>query len=320
MELFNLKKDTVEEVSLKPFKLEKEIQDLVEKNTETFFQLEFICSELTVGKFRIDTLCFDRENNSFVIIEYKKGSSYSVIDQGFTYLQLMLNSKSDFLLTLSQHLNKVLHLKDIDWSQSRILFISQSFNSYQKDSVNFKNLPFELLEIKRFTNNTIVFNKHISSSKESIESLSNSKNKNLISSVSKEVKTKDESEHLSKSNKEIKDKWDTLKNRISELIDVDIVSKNNYINWVYSSKNLCYFIFRKNSISLELVRGTISPDGTKSRNFFNIDDPKGISKESSWEWKSGSKGNIYKITINIETDIDYIMFLIKQKYNNLQGN
>ena len=125
---------------------------------------------------------------------------------------------------------------------------------------------------------------------------------------------------MSKCSEEIVEKWVSLKNRISELIDVDIVSKNNYINWVYSSKNLCYFIFRKNSISLELGRGTISPDGTKSRNFFNIDDPKKISKESGWEWKSGSKGKIYKIPINKETDLDYIMFLIKQKYNNLQGN
>ena len=34
MELFNLKNDKVEEVELKPFKLEKDIQSLVEKNTE----------------------------------------------------------------------------------------------------------------------------------------------------------------------------------------------------------------------------------------------------------------------------------------------
>ena len=36
MEVFNLKNDKVEEVELKPFKLERDIQNLVEKNTETF--------------------------------------------------------------------------------------------------------------------------------------------------------------------------------------------------------------------------------------------------------------------------------------------
>ena len=49
MEVFNLKNDKVEEVELRPFKLERDIQNLVEKNTETFFGLEFIYSELTVG-------------------------------------------------------------------------------------------------------------------------------------------------------------------------------------------------------------------------------------------------------------------------------
>ena len=70
------------------------------------------------------------------------------------------------------------------------------------------------------------------------------------------------------------DKWNLLKNKIVELDDVEIVSKNNYINWVYLNKNLCYFIFRKNSIVLELGRGNVNPDGSKSKNYFDIDDPK----------------------------------------------
>ena len=75
MELYNLKKESLEEVNLIPFKLEKDIQSLVEKNTETIFHLEFIETEFKVENYRIDTLCFDEENNSFVIIEYKKGNS-----------------------------------------------------------------------------------------------------------------------------------------------------------------------------------------------------------------------------------------------------
>ena len=165
MELYNLNKDNLEEVSLVPFKLEKDIQALVEKNTESIFEFEFIETEFRVEKYRIDTLCFDPENNSFVIIEYKKGNSYSVIDQGYTYLQLLLNNKSDFVLVLSHHLNKVLKIENINWSGSKILFVSQSYNSYQKDSVNFKNLPFELWEIKRYSNESVLFNKHTSSSK-----------------------------------------------------------------------------------------------------------------------------------------------------------
>ena len=47
---------------------------------------------------------------------------------------------------------------------------------------------------------------------------------------------------------------------------------------------------------------------------------KEISREGSWEWKSGTKGTIYKIPMTKNSDIDYLMFLIKQKYNNLSKN
>jgi predicted transport protein len=316
MILYDNKKGVLKDVDIKPFKKEIEIQRLVEENCETIFQLDFIITELTVGNYRVDSLCFDHENNSFVIIEYKKGNSYSVIDQGYTYLQLLLNNKSDFVLVLSHHLNKVLKIENINWSGSKILFVSQSYNSYQKDSVNFKNLPFELWEIKRYSNESVLFNKHTSSSKESIDSLSNISSKSLVSNVSKEVRVVDEDVHIGKCDEDLKILWDDLKSRMDDLEGVDLIVKNNYINWVYLGKNICYFIFRKSSIVLELVRGTVNPDGSKSKNYFNIDDPKKISKESSWTWKSGTKGTIYKIPIKKNSDIDYLMFLIKQKYKN----
>jgi predicted transport protein len=219
-------------------------------------------------------------------------------------------------LVLSHHLNKVLKIENINWSGSKILFVSQSYNSYQKDSVNFKNLPFELWEIKRYSNESVLFNKHTSSSKESIDSLSNISSKSLVSNVSKEVRVVDEDVHIGKCDEDLKILWDDLKSRMDDLEGVDLIVKNNYINWVYLGKNICYFIFRKSSIVLELGRGNVNPDGSKSKNYFNIDDPKKISKESSWTWKSGTKGTIYKIPIKKNSDIDYLMFLIKQKYKN----
>jgi predicted transport protein len=316
MILFNDKKGSLNEVEIKPFQKELEIQKLVEENTETIFQLDFITTEFTVGDYRVDSLCFDQENNSFVIIEYKKGNSYSVIDQGYTYLQLLLNNKSDFVLVLSQYLNKVLKINEINWTGSKIIFVSQSFNSYQKDSVNFKNLPFELWEIKRYSNNSVIFNKHTSTSKESIDSLSSNSNKSLVSNVNKEVKVVDEEVHLNKTSSELQEVWEELKNRINELEGVELIVKNNYINWVYLGKNICYFLFRKSSIELEIGRGNVNTDGSKSKNYFNIDDPKKISKEYSWTWKNGVQGTIYKISIKKNSDIDYLMFLIKQKYKN----
>jgi predicted transport protein len=53
-------------------------------------------------------------------------------------------------------------------------------------------------------------------------------------------------------------------------------------------------------------------------NNFNLDDPKGISEEGSWEWKSGTKGTMYKVKFDKNVNLDYIMFLIKQKYDSLK--
>ena len=87
MKLFNINNETLEEVDGVPFPLEKDIQKIIEQNVSTIFGLTFIQSELSVDKYRIDTLCYDGENNSFVRIEFKKGSSFSDLDQGFTYYQ-----------------------------------------------------------------------------------------------------------------------------------------------------------------------------------------------------------------------------------------
>jgi predicted transport protein len=315
MKLYSVKKEIIEPMEAKPFLLEKDIQKLVEKNTEALFQLEFVTTELAVGNYRIDTLCFDTENNSFVIIEYKKGKSYSVIDQGYTYLQLLLNNKSDFLLERSLQLNKVLTKEDVDWTQTRIIFVSPSFNSYQKDSVNFKNLPFELYEIKRFKGDIIVLNKHQISSKESIDSISTKTSNSIISSVNKEVKVYDEELHISKMSEQFNERWIELKERLLNLEDVELSSKKMYISLRIKNKAIAYLNFRKNSIAIEIPRGNLNTDGTKSKNYFTLEDPKRISKERSWEWKSGTQGNVYLINFDQKADLDYTMFLIKQKYN-----
>ena len=319
MNIFNINKNEAIAINQKPFKLESEIQQLVESNTEEFFQLEFIKSEVKVGNYRIDTLCFDNDTNSFVIIEYKKGSSYSVIDQGYTYLQLLLNNKAEFLLLFSEHLNKVIKTNEIDWSQSRIIFISQSFNNYQKDSMNFKNLPFELWEINKYSNDLLILDKHQPTSNESIDNLANISQNNLIQDVNKEVKVYEESFHSDKLNSAMKVKWQELRSRLVEIENIGVKVTRSYIKFEFNGKGLCYCGFKKDSMNINMIRGNIKTDGSLSKNYFNLDDPKQIAKEASWEWKSGVKGTEYKIPFNKNSDIDYFIFLIKQKIKQLSG-
>jgi len=316
MDLYKINNNKLEEINKESFNLEKDIQSLVENNLETLFNLEFISTEFTVGDFRVDTLSYDNENNNFVIIEYKKGSSYSVIDQGYSYMSVMLNNKSDFILEYIEKTGKSLKKSEVDFSQSRIIFISPSFNSYQKNSVNFKDVPFELWEIKRFSNNSISLNQHLSSSNESIQKVEGNKN-SVISNVGKEVKVFEEKDHTSKSHDSHIKNWELLKEMFSELDGVEIVPKRLYITLMYGNKTISYFTFRKDKIVMEFNRGNLMTDGSKSKNYFVIDDPKGISVEGTWTYKNGVQGGTYKIPFNKDSDVEYFMFLIKQKYKNI---
>ena len=181
------------------FDLEKDIQTVIEKNTQELFNLQFVKSEFSVHNYRIDSLCFDQELKSFVIIEYKKTQSYSVIDQGFTYLSTMLNNKSDFVLEYNETTGSNLKRDEIDWSQSRVIFISPSFSQYQRDSVNFKDIPFELWEVKKFGDNLIGLNQLFSTSKESVKGIEKSKDV-----VLSEVQVVDEESVLEKTPENIK--------------------------------------------------------------------------------------------------------------------
>ena len=100
--LFQIKEGKAKQVREKEFKLEKDIQFFVEKNMEELLGLEFITTEFAINNFRIDSLAYDRENNAFMIIEYKRGRNESLIDQGYTYLNILFDRKADFILKYNE--------------------------------------------------------------------------------------------------------------------------------------------------------------------------------------------------------------------------
>src|SRR5436309_5455438 len=103
MFLFNFDKDLrLTKVDEQPFSREKELQRICERNLDLLFGLKFVSTEFLLNGLRIDTLTFDPEAQAFVIIEYKRNEQFSVIDQGYTYLALMLNNKADFILEYNE--------------------------------------------------------------------------------------------------------------------------------------------------------------------------------------------------------------------------
>lgn len=124
MPFFSIKQGKLVKIKGTSFRNEKEIQIITEQNLKDIFGLEFVKSEISIGNLRIDTLAFDNETKSFVIIEYKKDKNFSVIDQGFAYLSLLLNNKADIIIEYNECKNKSLKRVDVDWSQTRVIFIS----------------------------------------------------------------------------------------------------------------------------------------------------------------------------------------------------
>ncbi|HDR1565953.1 TPA: hypothetical protein QB435_002157, partial [Pasteurella multocida] len=69
MQIFHKNKNNLVNLKEVPFKLERDIQRLVENNLIQATGLLLVKSEFSVQNQRIDTLAFDTENNAFVIIE-----------------------------------------------------------------------------------------------------------------------------------------------------------------------------------------------------------------------------------------------------------
>ena len=173
------------ELKQKDFKNEKELQTFFEDNIETILGYKFIDTEFIVGDFRIDSLAFDEESKSFRIIEYKNVKNHSLVDQGYTYLKLMLERKADFVLQYNIKTKSSLTTQDIDWSQSRIIFVSPIYTAYQLNATDFKNIPVDLVKVTRYEEDIIEidFIKKTSNVKVQdiqMESIQNDVNKEII--------------------------------------------------------------------------------------------------------------------------------------------
>ena len=303
MKLFASKGNKLTSVTAQPFKLEKDIQTLVEANLSEVFGIEFVKSELSVKSFRIDTLAYDKESKAFVIIEYKKDRNFSIIDQGYTYLSLMLNNKSDFVLEYNENQKDNLKRDDIDWSQSRVIFVSPNFTEYQKNSVNFKDVPFELWEIKRYENGLIGFIEHRTSSNVSISTVKTTGTENVVGAVTKEIKVYSEEHHLEspKVKEANKERYNELKKRIFGLgDDVNIVPRKVYIG------------FKRKTNFIDVLVGSSELWCWINLKKGQLDDPKNFCRDVSniGHWGNGD----YDFSIKQDTDLDYVMFLVNQSY------
>ncbi len=312
MALFKIIGKKIQPVGEKKIDLEHDVQKLTEENLESIFGLKFISGslnqELSVKvqeqEFYIDTLAFNESQKSFVIIEYKKDQSFSVIDQGYAYLAAMVNNKAEFVLELNKRLGRNLGKQDIDWEQSRVIFVSTEFTNYQVNAINFKDLPIFLYKIRIYEDNLIEFDAiKPYKTTESIKKFSQDK---TIQKVSREIKVYT-SEDL------IKPEW-TVTRELYELLKGAITSLNPQTSETITKYYFAYKLLQKGQwYSFVEVQPQASGLIVYLRpKVHEFDDPKRILEDCSkiGHWANGDT----KFKFISTADINYAFSLIQQAY------
>lgn len=302
MSVYKINKNELTPLKEIGINLEKSIQTLIEANLAQVFGLQFVQTEFPLKNLRIDTLAFNESTKSFVIIEYKKERNISVIDQGYAYLALLLNNQADFVLEYNEKLKKNLKKSDIDWSQSRVIFVSSAFTKYQREAMGFKDLPIELWEAKVYENDLLTINEITPPEKnESINVVKKGEDARVVSKVIKQYTVED---HIKPHMENTRVLFDTLTERI---LDIDtrfeVHPTKFYIAFTIEGKNVIQVTPKISKITLDLLRA--EPKDLK-------DPEHRVSyMNNSFKWYSQ---HVSQFDIKDEEDIDYAISLIKQVY------
>ena len=149
-DVFKIESEHLTKLNQIPFENEKILQILIEKNLDTVFDgLEFLSTEFQIKDLRPDSVAFDTEKNSFVIIEYKNVKNKQVLDQGATYYRLLKEYKGDFVLLYNRLKNKQHEIDYFNWDEPYVIFLSPEFTKYQIGATGI-GVPVRLYQIHQF--------------------------------------------------------------------------------------------------------------------------------------------------------------------------
>jgi predicted transport protein len=126
-----------------------------------------------------------------------------------------------------------------------------------------------------------------------------------------------EGDHTGNLSDQLKPIWTTLREKLESYADTSFFITKGYISWKRDNTAVCFIHFRKKELRIDVLRGNIREDQSKSKGFFTLDDPKEMAEEGGWKWKSGQSGHDYKIRLKNQDASNYVMFLLEQKYNSL---
>lgn len=222
-----------------------------------------------------------------------------MIDQGVAYLSQMLDNQDTFILEYNERLSKNLRRKDVDWSQSRVIFIADSFTNYQQNAIGFRDLPIELWEVKLYEDNLVSYSQlKPLTTKASIKTVTEDQ---TIQKISKEL-IYPLDHHLNKTSPKIKEIFEKLREEVQNLGKVEENSRKFYVGYWRDNVKFLEVWFSQSRIILRIrIQG------------YKLEDPKHLAKELGIKddyWRKIYK-DIYFASIDQMQDA---MYLIKQAY------
>lgn len=228
IKLFRLNGDTVDELAGQSIAIEKSLQLIIERHLDTFLGVRFLDSEYSTGKRhagRIDTLGID-ENNSPVIIEYKRSINENVINQGLFYLNWLLDHKAEFELMVMRKYGQTVS-DAIDWSSPRLLCIAGGFTKYDEHAVEQINRNIELYVYKHYADGLLLLDLVNATTAQTVH---NSVEGTTTTHANRNTKAKTVSDYLEQANTQLTDRFETVKAYMLALgDDVQVKILKHYI-------------------------------------------------------------------------------------------
>ena len=246
MAIFEIKDKKVNRVKPTEFKLEKDLQNLIEKNLETFFNCRFVATEFSTGNVhsgRIDTLAISEDNNP-VIIEYKKVASSDLINQSLFYLHWITDHKGDFQVAVN---NSIKDNIEVDWSDIRVICIAPEFKKYDLHAVQVMGANIELWQYKVYENGIISIDEIYRRSETRIHTSPENSGKNpiMVAAGKKAAETRKNStyiieEHINKTNESLTDLLNEIRDYIVNLDSaIEETPKKYYIAYKTTQNFVC---------------------------------------------------------------------------------
>ncbi len=312
MAIFEIEKGKAKRVRLSEFKLEKDLQRLIEENMEIIFNCRLIATEFSTGNIhsgRIDSLAISEDLNP-VIIEYKKVASSDLINQSLYYLHWIRDHKGDFQVTANKVLGKNI---EVDWSDIRVICIAPEYKKYDLHAVQVMGANIELWQYKLYENGILnieeVYKRTNTTSREFEDY--NEKNPIMVEAGKKAAITRKNAvytieEHFDNLDKSLVDLFNNVRDYITSLdSSIEELPKKNYIAYKTSQNFACLQTYKKKlTLYLKLNPDEVKPMPSQCRDVRNIG-----------HYGTGE----FELIIKDLIDFEETKYLISDAYKNIGG-